>query len=96
MSNDQPPTASWRGVVWGTVSEYTHLVHLCGFLCFVVALSFTTAVLLHTNGVTIGWIAAAEASAGESLEITQWWALTSWAIQAVTAVASLLAYLQHR
>lgn len=87
---------SWPAVLLDGVRDRLHLVYLGGFLCFVVVLSVTTAGLLHTNGVTIGWIAAAEARTGESLELTQWSAVASWAVQVVTAVAFLMAYLQQR
>jgi hypothetical protein len=55
-------------------------------------------VLLHTNGVPIEVLAAAEARTGESLatQIYEPGAIASWAIQVTAAIAALHEYVTKR
>ena len=99
MSTDQSPTTTWRGVVWGTVSEYSHFAWLVPFVLNGVVGALAVAAAIHLYVAEVPALAAAEAKAGTPLASTIAHPVELLAYATViplAAVASLVKYISGR
>jgi len=99
VSTDQPPTASWTGLLWATVRQYTHLVWLALFVFNSLVGALAVATVAHLYVGEVPALAAAEAQVNRPLEatITHPIELLAYAtVIPLAAVASLMKYISGR